>query len=267
MSKNIKKPAHGTGEWAARNVNIDSGCPHRCKYCYASAMAIRFGRKTPKSWGIPEIDQSKVDKAYRKTTGRIMFPSSHDIHPDNLDAYLTVCKKVLAEGNDLLIVSKPHLDCIRRICAELAAFKGQIMFRFSIGSADNTVLAAWEPGAPSFAERLACLKHAYRMGYKTSVSCEPMLDANVHAVIKATKPFVNDSIWLGKANQLRQAVAINRPGDATARKLADGLMSLMTDEFVLGLYARYRHDQVIKFKDSIKKVVGLVRPTEKGMDV
>jgi hypothetical protein len=33
------------------------------------------------------------------------------------------------------------------------------------------------------------------------------------------------------------------------------------------LYARHRDDTVIKWKDSIKKVVGIERPTEKGLDV
>ena len=43
----VPKPAHGTGEWAAGNVNIQNGCEHNCLYCYAKAMAIRFRRNTP----------------------------------------------------------------------------------------------------------------------------------------------------------------------------------------------------------------------------
>jgi hypothetical protein len=266
-STSAEKPAHGTGEWARHNVNTDSGCPNRCTYCYASAMAIRFGRKTPETWGIPETDMRKVLKRYGRMSGRIMYPTSHDIHPGNLDACVTALKGMLSVGNEVLVVSKPSLGCIRRLCADLGSFKGQVTFRFTIGSADDSVLSAWEPGAPLFSERIACLKYACEAGFMTSVSCEPMLDANIGEVIKATRPYVTDSIWLGRANQLRQIVAINRPGDIKAKELADSLISVMTDDFVRDLYACYRIDPVVKWKESIKKVVGLARPMEKGLDI
>lgn len=269
MKKTISsdKPAHGTGEWAAHNVNFQSGCHNRCSYCYASAMAIRFGRKTPKTWETPEIDLEKVNRKYGKMSGRIMMPTSHDLDDQNIEAYLTVLKKLLVAGNEVLIVSKPRLDCIRRLCNELGAFKRQITFRFTIGSADDTVLKAWEPGAPSFKERLACLKHAFNAGYQTSVSCEPMLDGDIHSVIRQAKPFVTDSIWLGIANRLRSTVAINCPNNAKSMAMANRLIGLMSVEFINALYRRYQHDTVIKWKDSIKKIVGMERPTVNGLDI
>jgi hypothetical protein len=230
-------------------------------------MAIRFGRKTPETWGIAETDFKKVNRRYSRKKGRIMFPTTHDIDARNIHACLTVLKKMLDPGSEVLIVSKPRLDCVRQLCDALVSYKEQVTFRFTIGSADDAVLLAWEPGAPSFAERIACLKYAFKAGFRTSVSCEPMLDADIDSVIKAAKPHVTDSIWLGRANQLRQIVAMNRPGDLKARALADSLITLITDDFVRALYARYRHDTVIKFKDSIKKVVGLERPVVKGLDI
>lgn len=268
MNKTIDKPANGTGEWAAHNVNIHvRGCEHRCAYCYAQAMAIRFGRATPESWEVPVIDATKVAKRYGRKKGRIMFPTAHDCTPANLDACLVVLKKILASGNEVLVVSKPHLECVRLLCTELAPFKAQILFRFTIGSADDAVLKAWEPGAPSFSERLECLKHAFYAGFETSVSCEPMLDGRIDKVIAKAKPYVTDAIWLDRANRLRQIVSVNRPDDAKAKALANSLISVMTDDYVRELYARYCNDPAIKFKDSIKKVVGLERPTVKGLDV
>lgn len=261
------KPAHGTEEWAAHNVNIQSGCRNGCLYCYAQGNAVRFKRRTPDSWLIPEVIQAKVNRRFRKMSGRIMYPTSHDIDPSNLGACLAVLNGMLSAGNDVLIVSKPHPECVRRLCGELVPYKGQITFRFTIGSAYDAVLKAWEPGAPTFAERIASLRHAFEAGFETSVSCEPMLDADIDSVIRQARPFVTDSIWLGRANQLRQIVAINRPGDVHARAMADALIRTVSDEHVRGLYARYRDDTVIKWKDSIKKVVGLARPTEKGLDV
>ena len=40
----MNKPATGTREWADRTYNIQAGCEHACAYCYAHAMAVRFGR-------------------------------------------------------------------------------------------------------------------------------------------------------------------------------------------------------------------------------
>ena len=78
--------------------------------------------------------------------------------------------------------------------------------RFTIGAMDDDVLRYWESGAPSFAERLAALKHAHGQGFRTSVSAEPMLDVP-HAVelYEAVVPFVTDTIWFGKMNDDPQA--------------------------------------------------------------
>ena len=65
---------HGTQEWAASNVNIQDGCEHDCRYCYAKTMAIRFKRATAKSWSTPHLRQHDVDRRYTKRVGRIMFP-------------------------------------------------------------------------------------------------------------------------------------------------------------------------------------------------
>ena len=62
-------------------------------------------------------------------------------------------------------------------------------------------------------------------------------------------------------------VRTEQRGDANAKALANSLISVLTDDFVRELHARYRIDPAIKFKDSIKKVVGLERPTVKGLDV
>jgi DNA repair photolyase len=49
-SVQAQRPPTGTQEWAASNVNIQDGCEHDCRYCYAKTMAIRFKRATAKSW-------------------------------------------------------------------------------------------------------------------------------------------------------------------------------------------------------------------------
>lgn len=40
-----------------------------------------------------------------------------------------------------------------------------------------------------------------------------------------------------------------------------------SDEWIMELYSRYNDDGKIKWKESIKKVVGLEIPVKKGLDV
>jgi DNA repair photolyase len=265
----IKQPKHpptGTQEWAASNVNIQDGCEHDCRYCYAKTMAIRFKRMTAKSWAEPKLREHDVNRGFTRRSGRIMFPTAHDITEKNIDACLAVLKRMLVAGNDLLIVSKPCLPCVNRLCSELAPFRDQIVFRFSIGSASNAVLKFWEPGAPTFKQRLACLKAAYLHDFQTSVSCEPMLDDKIDRVVDAVHEFVTDSIWIGKINRLRSILPQNCPNDDDAFQRGEKLTASQNDTAIRALYARYKADPKIKWKDSIKKVVGIQRPMESGLD-
>lgn len=258
---------HGVQEWADHSVNIQTGCNRDCHYCYAKAMAIRFKRATPASWATPIIDKAKVEKCHRKRMGRTMFPTSHDISQDNLGDCITTLRSMIDAGNEVLIVSKPDPWCIRQICGQFRDEKSQIMFRLTIGSANDSTLKFWEPNAPTFKERLSALKYAFENGFQTSVSCEPMLDKEIGKVVEAVLPYVTDSIWLGRVNNLRQAIALNCPDNAEVMEAADCLLAEQTDDWLRELYQRYRSNPKIKYKDSIKKAAGLVRPTKAGLDV
>lgn len=264
---NIGGLPHGVGEWATSSVNLQNGCEHNCRYCYAHCMAERFGRATPKTWPEPVINKAAINKGFSQRSGRIMFPTTHDVTERNLDHCTATLGKMLRAGNEVLVVSKPHLPCIKTICRECGDYKRQMMFRFTIGSANNEILKYWEPGAPSYQERLRSLKFAHEHSFPTSVSCEPMLDDNIHAVIKAARPYVTDAIWLGRANRLKGILALNCPKDVEAMRRADELIGLLSDEFIRGLYRRYKNHPLIKWKDSIKEVIGLKRPTKRGLDV
>lgn len=264
-------PITGTREWAASTVNCVRGCQHDCTYCYAKANAVRFGRCTAAEWSTEVVNEAAVARSYGKRRGRVMFPSAHDITPGNLDACLTVLRKLLVAGNEVLIVSKPHLECIKTLCRELMQWRGawhgrqRVAFRFTIGSASSDTLRFWEPGAPRFAERANSLQHAYQAGFETSVSMEPMLDDEPEAVIGIVEPYVTDTIWLGRANMLDARLAFN---GAPAEVVAAGreLMTAQCDEWCRDLYERWKGHPKIRFKDSIKRIVGIAGATRAGED-
>lgn len=266
----MSKTVSGTKEWAATNANVMTGCSHGCLYCYASASAFRFDRVKPGEWSDETVNKKALLKNYGKRKGTIMFPTAHDITPSNVSYCYTVLSRMLKAGNSVLVVSKPHTDCIKELCQNLADYRDQILFRFTIGSLQKATLGFWEPNAPSPAERLRCLKHAHKKGFKTSVSMEPLLDTEEDDIAKAVNKmadFVTDSIWLGKANKLIDR--LNRNGQLTpeVEKRAKALIASQSDTRVISLYERFKNHPKIKWKESIKQVVGLEIPTEAGLDI
>jgi DNA repair photolyase len=264
-TKNAKPTAYGTREWAEKTINCCSGCSHDCLYCYAKYMAVRFKRMNPGDWSRELIREKDVYKHHTKYNGRVMFPSSHDITDGNWSACQIVLNNLLKSGNDILVVSKPHLCCIGATCFLFRGYRDKLIFRFSIGSCDDRVLSFWEPNAPSYDERKAALEHAYRKGFQTSISIEPMLDsANIDQLISDLLPYVTDSIWIGKMNHLgRIAKSLDEDQLPALRQIEVG----QTDEIIRSIYSRHKDNPKIRWKDSIKKAVGLASNPEPGMDI
>jgi len=196
-----------------------------------------------------------------------MFPANHDITPNTLDMCCKVLARLLEVGNRVLVVSKPHVECIDKICNMFENYKSQILFRFTIGSVSDRVLGFWEPKAPPYLERISSLILAYRLGFETSVSCEPILDDKISRVVTHVQPYVTDAIWLGKANDLVNRLTLNGETDSEIMERAKVLAAFQSDENILKLYEMHKHNPKVKWKDSIKQVVGLNRPTEKGLDI
>jgi DNA repair photolyase len=265
MKKN--KQVFGTTEWAVENANFINGCFHDCKYCYSKEMAIRFKRKTPATWHIEEIDSNLKKIKIKKVDGMVMFPSSHDITPMNLNLSIEFLRNLLDSGNGILIVTKPHLEVIKEICTKFENYKSKILFRFTIGSINSETLKFWEVYAPPFAERKESLIYAYKNGFSTSVSCEPMLDDSTEELVKSLLPYITDSIWIGKANFLLRRLKMNGTDDPKTIRKAQELISMQSDENIKTLYKKLKDNKMIKWKESIKKIVDLEISSIKGLDI
>jgi len=256
----------GTKEWASSTINIQIGCEHGCKYCYAKTKHVEFGRSLTYDWETPVI-KARL-QGVNKREGTIMFPSTHDITPNNISQVSVILLRMLEKGNNVLLVSKPHFTCIQGICKIAEPYKKQLLFRFTIGSVDDEVLSFWEPHAPSFKERLESLKYAFEHGFKTSVSSEPMLDERIHCVVEAVENYVTDSIWIGKMNFAEERVRKNGfTDDVTIEKVKKLTAWQNIDENIWDIYYKFRRHPKIKWKESIKKVLGIEVPTEAGLDV
>jgi hypothetical protein len=260
------------------------GCSNDCRYCYAKAQAIRFGRAASDTWKIERPKTGGSNKGFGKRSGTVMFPTAHDITEGNIGECLTVLSQLLRVGNKVLVVSKPRPDVIRKLCSGLETsaqyfqqdWRKQVLFRFTIGSMDQRTLRFWEPNAPTFAERLYSLMWAFEAKWQTSVSMEPMLDLDHGDAIKLARmvaPYVTDAVWIGKANKLGPRCAMNAGGsmDQHTAHMVRLLEESQDNAAIIRLHDRVMSDPElapkVKWKESIKKVVGIETPAEIGLDI
>lgn len=200
----------GTKEWSVENFNISIGCENDCRYCYAKAMAHRYGRVKRQLWfcmlnkTFDKIDQ-QIKRLKKPSNDSelldIMFPSSHDLTINNLELACYALSNILELGYTVLIVTKPRLDVISELIYRFQHFKSAILFRFTMTSGDDEALSYWETNAPRARERMICLYLAYKAGFRTSVSIEPFLeDYTLIEHIKKIHPYVTQDIWVGPMN-------------------------------------------------------------------
>jgi hypothetical protein len=164
-----------------------------------------------------------------------MFPSTHDITHGNLHLCTKVIQYLIERGNHILIVSKPHIECITAICEMFCQWQSFIEFRFSIGSRDDAILKYYEPNAPTFDERITSIRCALDHSFKVSVSCEPLLKNDLYFIdlllafthIKNGVNLQIDTIWIGAIQYMKGPELDYR-----------------------GIYDEYRDNPKIKFKDS-----------------
>lgn len=261
-----KKPIRGTREWAVAEINCCLGCSHGCRYCYARYdLVVRRGMVTPEQWSSCRVIEKEVVKKQPLYPGQVMFPTAHDIVPENLEDCLVVLRNLLDAGNRVLVVTKPHLDCVRRICSDFSGAKDRILFRFTITARDLEVLQFWEPHAPDYLERKCCLEYAFNNGFDTSVSVEPMLDtADVAAMVRELLPCVSHSIWLGKMNKITERVACD---SEEMRLETERIERGQSNERLFQLFEELGGLKQVRWKESVKEVLGLQQATEPGLDL
>ncbi len=237
-----------TQEQPVSKVDILYGCQHDCIYCEARAK-LPFDKKINVELGEkPVVRTEQLKKKFKKRSGYIIFPSSHDIHPDNLEDSITVLKNMLKPGNKVVIATKAHLQCVQRICEELREYKDLITFRFTIGTYHNRELKYWEFFAPDFQERFKSLKHAFKSGYRTSVAIEPILYSDTETLIEKVSPFVTDCIIIGA---MRNGIRCTKYNEVYDHLLEGKTYGLTHPLLLKNLYEKLKTNPLIKWRVSI----------------
>lgn len=256
----------GTKEWAVAEINCSQGCPHNCRYCYARYDAVeRKGDLSLQQWTTCKPIDCDPKRFLKRYDGQIMFPTAHDIVPENLNHYMEHLRLLLEAGNRVLIVSKPHFSCIEKLCEVFSSWRKQILYRFTITARKDELLRYWEPKAPLFQERYDCLAHAFEKGFQTSVSVEPMLDVkDVIKMIDKLYPYVTHSIWIGMMNKIDKRITLKTKTDY---RQVERILEGQSQKSILAIYDALRSSHKIRWKESIKTVVGLDLAHKAGLDI
>ena len=196
--KPIYKPKGAAAEYGDYAVNIYTGCPHRCYYCFAPQVLHRE-REVFHSCVEPRKDivrEVRRQLEREQITGQLIHLCfACDPYPVRYGTATTreVIQALKEYGNHVQILTKG--DGSR----DFDLLDGEDWYGVTI-SCDDPMAETAEPGAVSPGSRLHDLMEAKLRGIHTWVSFEPVLDpAAVLDCIKGCAHFI-DKVKIGKLN-------------------------------------------------------------------
>ena len=196
--KPIYTPKGAAKEYGDYAINIYTGCPHRCYYCFAPSVLRRdresFHSHVEPREGIVEAVRKQI--AIEKITGKLIhlcftcdpYPTGHDS-----TATREIIQLLKESGNHVQILTKGDGSRDFDLLDENDWYGVTI-------SCNTGIAKKAEPGAISPLVRLLKLEDAKRRGIKTWVSFEPVIEAD--AVIGCIASYFDlfDKVKIGKLN-------------------------------------------------------------------
>ena len=182
-------------------INPYVGCPHACKYCYASFMK-RFTNHDNEEWGtFIDIKQCKKPISVKKLHGKTVFMSSVTdcYNPYEAKYCITqnILKQLLGIDCNIIIVTKSSL--VLRDLNVLKQFKS-IKVALSINTLDEQFKNDMD-NASSIKDRLNTLKTLYENNIHTILFMSPIFPeiTNYKEIINISKQYINE-YWFENLN-------------------------------------------------------------------
>jgi DNA repair photolyase len=207
INKPIYEPKGKAREYGELALNIYTGCNHGCTYCYARKMSERYTSKDCISgFGSPKprndiIESVKKQLSNGKIKGRIIHLCfSCDPYPAEIDTTPTrdIISAIKESGNHVQILTKGGIRAERDF--DLLDDKDFFGVTYTgYGTGYLFIPSPEEPNTAPPSERLASLDKAHKLGIKTWMSCEPVLDEqDIYTIIECAG-YV-DLFKIGKLN-------------------------------------------------------------------
>ena len=196
--KPIYEPKGKAKEYGDYAINIYTGCPHRCYYCFAPSV-LRRDRETFHSCvapreGIVEVVRRQLERD--KFTGKtIHLCFTCDPYPTGYDTTATreVIKAIKESGNNVQILTKGDG---RRDFDLLGPNDWYGITLDGIGNGRN----------PLWKARVDALAEAHSLGIKTWVSFEPVTNEREFFINLHLVSLIVDKVKIGKLNYWPSAI-------------------------------------------------------------
>lgn len=196
--KPIYIPKGKAKEYGDYAINIYTGCPHRCFYCFAPGVLHREAEKfhscvEPRANIVEEVKRQLDREAITGKTIHLCFTC--DPYPTGCDTAPTreIIRAIKASGNHVQILTKGDG---RR---DFDLLDGEDWYGVTISCWDGMAHEA-EPGTVLPSDRVKIAARAKEAGIKTWASFEPVLDpALVLRTLDASK-IIFDKVKIGKLN-------------------------------------------------------------------
>lgn len=200
--KPIYEPKGKAKEYGDFAINIYTGCPHRCYYCFAPNVLHRakeafHGCVEPRN-GI--VESVKRQLYSDKITDKLIhlcfvcdpYPVGYDTTPTR-----EIIKAIKESGNHVQILTKNGTAAMR----DFDLLDKNDWFGVTYAGYSNLAdgVSPDEPGAGTPYERLNALKFARVLGIRTWVSCEPVLSASDVLYLIEKGDYI-DKFKIGKLN-------------------------------------------------------------------
>ena len=196
--KPIYIPKGKAKEYGDYAINIYTGCPHECYYCFAPNVLRRdrekFHTNVAPREGIVEAVKKQIER--EKITGKLIHLCfTCDPYPTGYDSTPTreIIKILKDSGNNVQILTKG--DGSR----DFDLLDENDWYGITV-TCMSDLREKSEPNALSAARRHGGLVAAKMRGIKTWVSCEPVLNAEDILWYLANSRNVIDKVKIGKLN-------------------------------------------------------------------
>lgn len=193
--KPIYEPKGRAKEYGDLAINIYTGCPHRCSYCFAPQVLHRdrerFHTMVEPRPGIVEATKAQMER--EEITGKtIHLCFTCDPYPTGYDTTATreIIQAIKAAGNHVQILTKG--DGSR----DFDLLDGEDWYGITYSGS----MMAQEPGALERDKRLFTLAEAKSRGIKTWISFEPVVDENQVLFTIYAHYYFFDRVKIGKLN-------------------------------------------------------------------
>jgi DNA repair photolyase len=249
----IYEPRGKAREYSPLALNIFSGCPHGCIYCFGPDALKKkdyFESIQPKANFLNLLEKELMKAAPRDQVLLSFIGDPYNKHANGITAL--VISMLLCFKIPVAILTKAPDNAIADMDL-LKKFGPNLKFGSSLTFFSENKSLEFEPFAPLPVRRMAALDLLHRNGIRTWASLEPVIDPEeTLKIVDFTAGFI-DEYRVGKINHMKK-LEIGKDWDGFAISVIDKLRDLGKNFY-------------IKYSLRSPKIDAYLRPEEKNQDL